>query len=101
MRTQLTTSPDDVDYAALAAAIKQQLGMLLLAPAASSLASLAVAPTEGMIAVLAMTATLLLGLAFVSTHKLLALAQQAPASHRARTQADLLVSAMRSRALAT
>jgi hypothetical protein len=101
MHTQLTAFPDDVDLGALAAAIKQELGLLLLAPGVSGLASLAVSPTEGMLAMLAMTTTLLLGLAFVSTRELLALVQRAPTSRRvARTQADFLVSAMHSRGLA-
>jgi hypothetical protein len=72
--------------------IKHQLGLLLLAPGVSGLASLAVSPTESMIAVLAMAATLLLGLAFVSTRELVALVQEASTSRRARARADLLVS---------
>jgi hypothetical protein len=69
MRAQLPASPDDVDFAALAGAVKRQLGKLLLAPGLVGLVSVAVlsfiapkcsSPSVDKIALLAMMATFLL-----------------------------------------
>jgi hypothetical protein len=103
MRAQLPASPDDVDLAALAAAVKRQLGKLLLAPGLVGLVSVAVlsfvapkynSPSVDQIALLAMTATFLLVLAFVITRGLFNMAQQALFLRRpARAQESLVVSA--------
>jgi hypothetical protein len=105
MRAQLPASPDDVDFAALAGAVKRQLGKLLLAPGLVDLVSVAVlsfiapkysSPSVDKIALLAMTATFLLVLTFVITRGLFDMAQQALSLPRpVRAQESLVVSARR------
>jgi hypothetical protein len=107
MRAQLPASPDDIDFTVLAAAVKRGLGKLLLAVGVAGLVSVAI---PSLIAsqhasllqieitpLLAMSATLLLGLAFLVTRELFAVAERAPAMRSvARVQANLVASAIHS-----
>jgi len=172
MRPPFISSPDDIDFTVLAAAVKRGLGKLLLATGVAGLASIAIlpsiipkhasqmqieivsrahaaqldsrrdtgaphlqaaqssdlaperaaklslaanrefnsallelgsapsgdkaAPTVDMIALVAMMATLLLGLAFVVTREMFAVAQRPTLRRAARTQASLVTSAISS-----
>ena len=172
MRPPFISSPDDIDFTVLAAAVQRGLGKLLLATGVAGLASIAVlpsvmpehasqmqieivskahaaqldswrdagpphlpanqvsalaldraaklslaasrefngallelasapsgdkaSPTVNMIALVAMMATLLLGLAFVVTREVFAMAQQPTLRRAVRTQASLVTSAVRS-----
>jgi hypothetical protein len=108
MRAQLPASPDDIDFTALAAAVKRGLGKLLLAVGVAGLVSVAILSLIAsqhasllqieITPLLAMSATLLLGLAFVVTRELFATAERAPAMRSvARLQASLVTSAIHSR----
>jgi hypothetical protein len=107
MRAQLPASPDDIDFTALAAAVKRGLGKLLLAVGVAGLVSVAILSLIAsqhasllhieITPLLAMSATLLLGLAFLVTRELFAMAEQAPAMRGvARLQASLVTSAIHS-----